>query len=299
MLLRILFIFLLMSLHARAAAQPANDTFSIYFELGQPELTQKAITKMDSLLYHDVINSSTQLIIVGYADFLGAEESNKSLSEARSQNVLEHLTSMGVRKSNVQLCIGKGEVDREVKRQDGYPADRRVDVVVDRVKMARTPVVKQVPKAPAKVATPTSQPSVPARRPSSSGPAIDLSSLKPGQTIVLENLYFHPGRHFIKEESITILEKLHETLEANSDLKIQIEGHVCCVTAVDAIDEDTFQLALSLNRAKYIYQYLVKNGIDRERLKYKGFGRSRPVVPVERTAEDEDKNRRVEIRVIE
>lgn len=297
-MLRVILIFLLMFLYKPAEAQPVNDTFSIYFELGKPELTKVALARLDSLLYYDVINSSTQLIIIGYADFLGTEESNQSLSEARSQNVLEHLTSMGVPKGNVRLCIGKGEVDRSLKTQDGYPIDRRVDVVVDRIKMAKTSVPKKT-KIPTKVTKPERQPSVSKIISLSSTPTIDISQLKPGQTIVLENLYFYPGRHIIKEESISVLEKLHATLEANPELKIQIEGHVCCVNAVDAIDEDTFQLALSLNRAKYIYQYLVKNGIDPDRLKYRGFGRSRPVVAVERTAEDEDKNRRVEIRILE
>ncbi|RYD57956.1 MAG: hypothetical protein EOP56_06695 [Sphingobacteriales bacterium] len=308
MMLRISFFFLLILVCPSAIAQPTNDTFSLYFELGVPELNKKATGKLDSLLYSDVINSRTQLIIVGYADYLGTEARNQSLSEARSQNVLAHLTSMGVSKSNVQLCIGKGEIDRGIKTKDGYPIDRRVDVVIDRLKMAKKPtsvpkpkpIVKQPAKEPVASNKPVIKPTEPiATKPPVPLSKIDISTLKPGETIILDNLYFIPGRHIIREESVSVLQNLRSTLEANSDLNIQIEGHVCCVTAIDAMDEDTFELALSVNRAKFIYQFLVRNGIDRERLKFKGFGRSRPLVQVERSAEDEDRNRRVEIRILE
>jgi outer membrane protein OmpA-like peptidoglycan-associated protein len=49
----------------------------------------------------------------------------------------------------------------------------------------------------------------------------------------------------------------------------------------------------------YINYYLVKRGIDSKRLQYEGYGRSRPVVRQEKSMADENKNRRVEIRIIE
>src|SRR5690606_34824300 len=104
---------------------------------------------------------------------------------------------------------------------------------------------------------------------------LDLSNVEVGQTIVLDKIYFHSGRHYVKDESLPELEKLYKVLVAYPELKIQIEGHVCCVNAIDALDEDTFELALSVNRAKFIYQYLIRKGIDRRRLFFRGFGRSR------------------------
>ena len=120
-----------------------------------------------------------------------------------------------------------------------------------------------------------------------------------GQTFVLEKIYFFAGRHVVKPESLAELDKLYNALAANEKLTIQIEGHVCCVrNAPDALDEDTHELALSTNRAKYIYHYLIEKGIDEKRLRYRGFGRTRPVVIRELSAEDEDRNRRVEVRVL-
>jgi outer membrane protein OmpA-like peptidoglycan-associated protein len=102
----------------------------------------------------------------------------------------------------------------------------------------------------------------------------------------------------MKPESMEALEKLYSVLKNNPNLKISIEGHVCCVRdAPDALDIDTYEPHLSVNRAKAIYNYLVEKGIDPGRLTYVGYGRRRPVIEVEQSEEDAEKNRRVEIRI--
>ena len=129
----------------------------------------------------------------------------------------------------------------------------------------------------------------------------NMENLKPGATILLRNVYFPPDRHTIKPESRETLEKLYTVLSGHPKLKISIEGHVCCINpeVADALDIDTYEPTLSLNRAKAIYNYLVRKGIDSTRLTYKGFGRRKPLVPVEVTEEDQEMNRRVEIRVLD
>jgi len=50
-------------------------------------------------------------------------------------------------------------------------------------------------------------------------------------------------------------------------MKIQIEGHVCCIRDYDdALDIDNNDNHLSLNRAKQVYIYLVEKGIKANRL---------------------------------
>lgn len=300
-----------MAIATQSAAQATvGDTVSLYFEIGDQALNKNALAKIDSLLYQDIINSQSRLTIVGYADNLGTEEKNKTLSENRSQNVLSYLAQMGIRKNNVTLCIGKGEVARTVRKENGYPADRRVDIVINtRVKSAKNsktpqPVTKKqvaTPPLPAPVKTLVS--TTPSAKSDSTilplpGSSIDINTLKPGETMVLDKIYFYPGRHMVRQESMPELEKLYNTLETNPNLKIQIEGHVCCVNSVDALDEDTFELALSKNRARFIYDYLIKKGIAEERLRYRGFGKTKPAVKVERNEDDQNRNRRVEIRVL-
>jgi outer membrane protein OmpA-like peptidoglycan-associated protein len=266
-------------------AQPVSDTLSLYFELNNPLLTEKAKVNVDKWLYNDRITPNQNMLIVGYADHLGSDELNDKLSENRAVNVQNYLLDMGIDKAHIKLTVGKGEVKRSVEKADGYPTDRRVDIVLmDSLWRPRTPVVKAPPAQPVINKT---------------LPEINISTIQPGQTLVLDKIYFHTNRHIVRDESIPELDKLYQALVNNPNVRIQVEGHVCCVAKnQDALDEDTREMALSVNRAKHICEYLVRRGISAHRLEYRGFGKSRPLVEIERTDEDEARNRRVEIRVL-
>jgi outer membrane protein OmpA-like peptidoglycan-associated protein len=265
-----------------AFSQKTTDTLKLYFDLGIPSLTKTAAAQIDKWVYNDIITPGKDILIVGYADYLGGNDYNEQLSQNRANNVERYLIGMGIDKRHIKMLVGRGEVDRPVTKAGGYPTDRRVDIVLlGSSKTAKTPVT-QKPALPKTI------------------PETKISVAKPGETFVLDNIYFYSGRHYIREESLPELDKLFRALNNNPNVKIQIEGHVCCVAKNrDALDEDTFEMSLSENRAKYIYQYLVKRGISRDRLRYRGFGKSRPLVEKELTVADENKNRRVEIRVLE
>jgi outer membrane protein OmpA-like peptidoglycan-associated protein len=279
---------LLLCLYSRAIP---SDTLKFYFELNVDALSKPLLKKLDSLVYNDIANTNTSILIIGYADFLGSEEHNKGLSERRAKSIQQYFISMNIPESNIKLCIGKGEIDRNIKLPKGYSADRRVDVVVRSIQSQSKKPVKQkslkiVPVNKSAIATTVKD--------------IPLNDLKVGQAIRLEKIFFIMGRHIVTDESYPELDKLFETMDENQNLKIQIEGHICCLKhGFDAEDEDTRIRDLSVARARYIYDYLVKKGIEKDRMRYKGFGRSMPLVSPERSPADEDKNRRVEIRVIE
>lgn len=235
---------------------------------------------LDSLFYNDQVIDNQTISVVGYTDYVGGTDYNNTLSHARAQYVTEYFVSMGMKPAQVKQTIGKGEVARNIEKQGGYQTDRRVDVILE-LKGSTTP------RKPQTVVNTTPN------------PIQQKMNIATGQTFVLDKIYFFAGRHVVKPESMPELDKLYNALATNPGVQVQIEGHVCCVrSAPDALDEDTNELALSTNRAKYIYNYLLEKGIDNKRLKYKGFGRLRPVVIRELSAADEDRNRRVEIRVL-
>lgn len=55
---------------------------------------------------------------------------------------------------------------------------------------------------------------------------------------------------------------------------------------------------LSQNRASAVVDYLVENGIDRNRLLAKGYGESQLVIEPDDTSEKREKNRRTEFKVV-
>lgn len=273
----------------------AQDTTKLYFRLDDSQLNTATKSQIDELIYYDKINSNSDILIVGYADLLGSSDYNKILSTKRAENVKYYLLNMGIPETHIKLCIGKGEIFRTREIKGGYAADRRVDIV--NLKGKKGPPTKKIRNKEKPLPT-LSQTSKEAIR-FDEIKEFDMIDLPVGQLILLNRIYFHTGRHVVKDGSYPELNKLYRLLKANPGLKINIEGHVCCVhPTVDALDMDTGEHALSVNRAKYIYYYLIKKGIDKERLSYEGFGKSRPLRETEFTWEDQDMNKRVEIRIL-
>lgn len=254
----------------------AQDTVSIYFQLNKYALTSYNTQRVDSLLYHDIIKNNQRIMIVGYTDNLGTDDYNINLSKRRANTVKDYLAYMNIDTTMIYMCIGKGEVKRNIELPQGYATDRRVDIILNYTQ----PTVKKLQSSP------TSK-------------SYDVTNVPVGKTFILRNIHFLAERHVLTQASEPELENLYQTLIDYPTLKIRIEGHVCCIWgAPDALDIDTKENALSLNRAKYIYEYLVDKGIDSVRLEYLGLGRKRPLIPVERTEADRAKNRRVEIRIL-
>ena len=83
-------------------------------------------------------------------------------------------------------------------------------------------------------------------------------------------------------------------------LKIEIQGHICCQKE-DIRKEYNVEggILLSINRAKAVYNYLVKNGIAPARMTYEGYGGFHKRYPLEQNRYEREMNRRVEILILE
>jgi len=262
------------------AKTPAADTIKLYYKIAVSDLSENMKAKIDSLVYYEKLLPGKKLGIIGYADYLGSDTSNITLSENRANKVKAYLVKMGIKPEDIQMVVGKGEVSRQLEGAEGYAEDRRVDIIPGGIKQAPTKPTTPKP-APVKI--------------------IDLSQTKTNETIRMDNIYFIGGSHRVREESVPELMKLLNTMRANPTLEIQIEGHICCLsanTSFDGLDYDNQEWRLSENRAKAVYEYLTDNGIDAKRVKYKGFGITKPLVWPEQSEADENRNRRVEIRIL-
>lgn len=115
---------------------------------------------------------------------------------------------------------------------------------------------------------------------------------KVGDKITLQNLNFERGGHELLPKSEPVLKKLLKIMEDHPDLKIQIQGHICCLS------DDSNEVSSA--RAELVYNYLRDNCIDEERISYKDFGGTKPIYPMpEKNKKQREKNRRVEIEIIE
>lgn len=110
-------------------------------------------------------------------------------------------------------------------------------------------------------------------------------------SFVLENVFFDTDKYDLKEESVVELKKLKAVLLENQDIKVELGGHT------DSDGDDKHNQILSQNRAKAVVDWLIKNGIEENRLSYKGYGESKPIVPND-SAENKAKNRRTEVTIL-
>jgi outer membrane protein OmpA-like peptidoglycan-associated protein len=62
-------------------------------------------------------------------------------------------------------------------------------------------------------------------------------------------------------------------MKNNPAIKIILSSHT------DSIGSDAYNLKLSQQRAQSCVDYVISNGIDKERIVAKGYGKSRPLVP--------------------
>jgi len=122
-----------------------------------------------------------------------------------------------------------------------------------------------------------------------------------GESFVLHTIYFLEGRHVFVKEATTPLNAVLAVMKARPTLVLEIQGHVCCTDSLmeDALDFDTHEFNLSYARAQAVADYLVKNGIARERVSMlAGFGSRRRIVIPEKSQADRNRNRRVEFKII-
>jgi OmpA-OmpF porin, OOP family len=108
------------------------------------------------------------------------------------------------------------------------------------------------------------------------------------KTMVLTGVNFKTASAELLEESYYALEQVFNSLEAFPNVRVEIGGHT------DNQGGDSYNMALSNDRAKSVMNYLVMRGINPSRIAARGYGKTRPVATNE-TAEGRAKNRRVEV----
>lgn len=242
---------------------------TVYFEFDKYKLYNHQIQTIVDFIKRIDTTKVESIQIYGYCDDRGNNDYNYKLSNDRVKTVQDILTSNGFNKNKIVIIEGKGRVilknDTFEDLTETRSKNRRVDLFI----------VKK----------------------NSFGKGIYNSFQdhhKVGDRVYLVNILFPLGSSKLTEQSKLELDKISKILQQQKNLEFEIKGHVCCTPSYynDAIDKDTGERKLSLNRAKSVYKYLMSKGISSLRMKYIGCGNKFP------TGLGEALDRRVEFLIV-
>jgi peptidoglycan-associated lipoprotein len=127
---------------------------------------------------------------------------------------------------------------------------------------------------------------------------IVLDRIELNKIFVLENIYYDFNKYNIRPDAAVELDKLVQLLIDNPEFKIELSSHT------DSIDDASYNLWLSQQRAESAVKYIVERGIAPERLVAKGYGEDFPIARNTNpdgtdNPEGRQKNRRTEFKILE
>ena len=220
---------------------------------------------------HDI--DIEKISIYGFCDDRGSNSYNLVLSQNRANSIKTIFSNNEIDERLITNVDGKGEILLKIVKEDDINKirglNRKVEIIV-------------VPKIEEKVV----------QDPIEVKKTIYSTELKKGDKVTLDKLLFKTGYSYLTPNSVKVLKRIADTLVKRKELYFTIQGHVCCTqNSRDAVDRKTKQRNLSVARAKYVYDYLAKKGVDKKRMKYVGMRRKFPL------GGDPKYDRRVEILI--
>lgn len=226
-----------------------KGTHSVYFEFDKFDLNALQINTIKNLLHSATTPRFDAIQLYGYCDDRGSEAYNYNLSNKRVATVQKILIDNGIVQNKIFICEGKGRVNIDkdtIKNLDAIrDKNRRVDLL-----FIKNTVYASFPLNP-----------------------------KVGDLIVLDKVIFEMGSSVLSANAKKELDKTIVMLIKNKSIRFEIKGHVCCTSSKypDAIDNETDERNLSINRAKKVFSYLRSKGINPYRMTFKGYGNLFPL----------------------
>ncbi len=270
-------------------------TFNSVFAFSQKELTHVVYFDTDKynlppteenrlLLFISTLTDVDieAISIFGFCDDIGADTYNLKLSQQRADAIKAIFSSNEISDELITNVDGKGEILLKIVEEKNIlkirGLNRKVEIIVTPKKpkpvVEKKPVVKV--KAPKKKNT----------------PEIIKGDIKVGDKIVFKNILFKTGYSTVTPGSKKILEAIAKALVERKNIYFTIQGHVCCTQySRDAVDRKTKKRNLSEARAKYVYDYFAKKGVNKRRMRHLGMRRKFPL------GGDPKYDRRVEILI--
>lgn len=218
--------------------------------------------------------------IFGFCDDVGADSYNLRLSQQRANAIKTVFSNNEISEDLISNVDGKGKILLKIVEEKNVVKIRGLNRKVEIIVKPKPPKIVDLKKENKE------------KEEVKKKDAHELlkGELKVGDKIVFENILFKTGYSQIMPESKKILESIAHVLVERKDIYFTIQGHVCCTQNTrDAVDRKTKLRNLSEARAEFIYNYFIKKGVNKKRMRHIGLRRKFPL------GGDPKLDRRVEI----
>ncbi|MHA8063988.1 OmpA family protein [Aquirufa aurantiipilula] len=118
-----------------------------------------------------------------------------------------------------------------------------------------------------------------------------MAPIAKGSSMTINNLFFETGKATLTAESDPELKRIVQVMQENATLQIEISGHT------DNTGSDELNNKLSQDRADAVKNYLINLGVKSDRIRTKGYGKTKPKAD-NSTEEGRQMNRRVEFAIL-
>lgn len=123
---------------------------------------------------------------------------------------------------------------------------------------------------------------------------VKLIPIEAGEHVVLEDIHFMGNDVKVMRQSEGSLLLLVRFMLANPRVKVEVQGHVNGPTYKNTKEF----IELSTGRARTVYDFLMLNDVEPDRVTYVGLGNSQMLYPEPKNREQSEANRRVEVKII-
>ncbi len=126
--------------------------------------------------------------------------------------------------------------------------------------------------------------------------SIDIFKIQLNQSISLKEINFEGDRSQMLPESLPSLTYLLQFMKSSDKICFEVAGHI---NQPGILIQSGPKMNLSIQRAKMVYDFLIKGGIDPKRMAFKGYSNAQMKYPNPKNEEEQKANRRVEIVIRE
>jgi outer membrane protein OmpA-like peptidoglycan-associated protein len=261
-----LLVFILITFNAIFAFSQKELKHEVYFETDKYEVPSTEENRL--LLFISTLTDIEieSISIFGFCDDIGADSYNLTLSQHRADAIKAIFSNNEISENLISNVDGKGKILLKIVEEKNLlnirGLNRKVEIIVK-------------PKAPKpEVIVEAKTPPVEKEK-----TVIDLiNEGEKGDKIVFNNILFKTGYATVTPASKKTLTEIAQALVERKDIYFTIQGHVCCTQYTrDAVDRKTKKRNLSEARAKYVYDYFAKKGVDKKRMRHLGMRRKFPL----------------------